>query len=576
MPLTSNLPTKFGLGPEALLTVFPFHIAFNRDLAIIQYGPALLKLIPELSAGHPLSAYFHIVTPNVPLTYEAIQQQSFTVFFIESLDKRFKLKGQMLPSHDRDQDLMLYLGSPVVRELSSVSGIGLTLKDFAIHDSAVDFLILLQTKTNTINDVKGMAERLKKEVAERREAQKDLQKANEVLEERVRERTSELEMANTGLLVEINERQLAEDRVRVTNAQLKSVVRRLEEHNRQMFLLNTMGDMLQACKSVQETYTVIADSLAKLFPDEGGSLALLVSEDGRYHAVAAWGKADQPTKPSFTRDDCWGLRRARLHEYTYGTVDSCCAHIQANEIHTLCRHVCIPLANQGNLLGLLHLSGQHTPSLLPDGEAPDADNDRRQLIHTAAEHISLAIANLRLQEHLRQQSILDALTGLYKRRHMEASLNREIARSNRSGKPCGIVMLDVDHFKKFNDTYGHQAGDALLHGLGQFLRKQVRGEDIPCRYGGEEFILILPGAAAEGAATRAEQIRLGVETTLKIPHEGGFLPQVTISLGVAAYPTHAQSAEDTVKAADAALYQAKKNGRNQVTICQGTGSTEAR
>jgi diguanylate cyclase (GGDEF)-like protein len=121
------------------------------------------------------------------------------------------------------------------------------------------------------------------------------------------------------------------------------------------------------------------------------------------------------------------------------------------------------------------------------------------LIHSASEHISLAITNLKLPENLRQQSIRDVLTGLYNRCHMEESLRREFARADRSRKPCSILMLEVDHFKKFNDTYGHQAGDALFSGLGKFLLRQLRVEAIPCRYGGEEFILILPGASAEGS-----------------------------------------------------------------------------
>ena len=558
-------PAAIGLQAEALQAVFPFHFVFDRDLHIVQTAPSLLKLLPGITMGLPVTDFFRIATPNVPFEFDAIAGQSFTVYFIESLDKRFKLKGQMLRTQSGAWDLMMFLGSPVVREMSSVSGIGLTLKDFAIHDSVIDFLILLQTKTNTINDVKGMADRLKKEVAERREAQKELQKTNEFLEDRVRERTRELEVTNGELQSEIAERARAEERVQVANGQLRSMVSRLEEHNRQMVLLNAMGDMLQACRSVRETYSVIAESLSGLLPGESGYLTLLEA-DARYHVVASWGKAMLVDGDSFAHDDCWGLRRARLHEHVSGNNESVCTHVRNHCDQTGIRHVCIPLATQGEQHGLLHLHGL---TAVHDAGGSELEGDRRQLLHTASEHISLAIANLKLQEHLRQQSIRDVLTGLYNRRHMEASLQREIARADRSGNPCSIIMLDVDHFKKFNDNYGHQAGDALLQGLGQFLGKQVRGEDVPCRYGGEEFILILPGAMPEGAAMRAEQIRAGVESSLKVPHEDGFLPQVTISLGVATYPLHASTAQDAVKAADAALYRSKKAGRNCVTISDG-------
>ncbi len=557
---------RLGLSAEALRAVFPFHFAFAPDLSIRQFGPTLKKLLPDLDAGRPVGDYLRVVTPSIPFEFSAIEQQSFTVFFLESLDKRFKLKGQMLRTEEGGDARILFLGSPVVREMSSVSGIGLTLKDFAIHDSAVDFLILLQTKTNTINDVKGMADRLKKEVAERREAQKELQRANEELEDRVRQRTEELQIANGELQNEIGERRRAEEQVRETNGQLKAMVRRLEAHNQQMHLLNTMGDMLQACRSVAETHHVIAESLAKLFPEENGSLALLDDDSGDFRVVATWGEAHDQVGAAFTREDCWGLRRARVHEQGCDSLESACAHIPRQVHPPGCQYVCVPLSTQGNFHGLLHLHG--VPA--QDAADPDYVNVRRQLIHSASEAISLSIANLKLQENLRQQSIRDALTGLYNRRYMEESLAQELSRADRARRPCSVIMLDVDHFKRFNDTYGHQAGDALLRGLGSFLRSHVRGEDIPCRYGGEEFILILGGADAAGAAHRAEQIRAGVEQEFKVPFEGGFLPQVTISLGVATYPQHACGASDVVKAADAALYRSKKDGRNRVTVSSGS------
>ncbi len=560
-----NAEIGLGLPPENLAAVFPFHFAFDTDLRVRQCGPALLKLLPGMASGSLVTEFVRIITPNVPFEFGPIEQQSFTVFFIDSLDKRFKLKGQMLKTVESGKQQMLFLGSPVVRELGLVSGLGLNLKDFAIHDSAVDFLILLQTKTNTINDVKGMAERLKKEVAERREAQKELQASNEQLEQRVKERTSALEVANHELQSEIGERSRAEERVRVANAQLSAMVNRLEEHNRQMRLLNVMGDMLQACRTVAETYAVISDSLAQLFPGESGSLALLGNADPHYQVVAAWGGDGDQLGTTFLRGDCWGLRRARVHEHQHGDSESVCPHVRTHmNLVPGSGYVCSPLATQGELHGLLHL---HGAAAQPGQDmSPDHENDRRQLLHSASEHIALAVANLKLQDHLRQQSIRDVLTGLYNRRHMEDALRKEMSRSNRSKKPFGVIMIDVDHFKKFNDNHGHQAGDALLRGLGAFLQSHVRGEDIACRYGGEEFILILPGAYPEGAAIRAEEIRAGVEQNFKVPYDDGFLPQVTISLGVAVYPIHAAKVDEVVKAADAALYQSKQDGRNRYTV----------
>ena len=169
-------------------------------------------------------------------------------------------------------------------------------------------------------------------------------------------------------------------------------------------------------------------------------------------------------------------------------------------------------------------------------------------------------------KELERLSTTDALTDVFNRRHLNTTLAAELLRARDIGLPLAVIMFDADHFKKFNDVYGHQAGDALLRGLGAFLRHHVRGEDIPCRYGGEEFILILPGATPEGAAGKAERVRIGIETELKVPFEDGFLPQVTVSLGVAVYPLHANSADDAIKAADAALYESKRLGRNRVSV----------
>jgi diguanylate cyclase (GGDEF)-like protein len=471
------------------------------------------------------------------------------------------LKGQMVRFDEPDGEVLLFLCSPVVRELDSVANMGLTLNDFAIHDASVDFLILLQTKTNTINDVRKMADRLKQEVAVRREAEKQLKLANEDLENRVAERTQQLTRTNENLHNEIAERERVEEELQVTNIQLKSWVKKLEVYNRQISLLNKMGDMLQACRSVKETYSVIIDSAQQLFPTDSGFLSLQDETDKTFRIVATWGVQDGKGS-QFLKDDCWALRRARLHIAEAGEVEALCGHMGMDAPQH--GYICAPLTVQGELLGTLHL---HCDTCNPrkDRDFVDAEA-RKHLVQTATEHIGLAIANLRLQESLRQQTIRDALTGLYNRRHMEDSLERETLRAQRNHSTVAVIMTDVDHFKKFNDNFGHQAGDALLRDLGAFLKQHVRGEDIACRYGGEEFILILPTACKEIAMARAEKIREGVENDLKVEFNGSYLPQVTLSLGVAVFPESAATAQEAVMAADAALYHSKQHGRNQATF----------
>jgi len=190
-----------------------------------------------------------------------------------------------------------------------------------------------------------------------------------------------------------------------------------------------------------------------------------------------------------------------------------------------------------------------------------------------AERISLVLANLRVRETLRNQSIRDPLTGLFNRRFMEESLLREVRRAARNKEGVALLMLDLDHFKLFNDTFGHQAGDVLLRGFGDFLNQETRGQDVACRYGGEEFLLVLSGASVDAACKRAELLREGIKH-LTVRHAGQVLGRITVSIGVSAFPDHGASVEELVHAADQALYRAKTEGRDRVAVAPplSTGS----
>lgn len=181
------------------------------------------------------------------------------------------------------------------------------------------------------------------------------------------------------------------------------------------------------------------------------------------------------------------------------------------------------------------------------------------------ERISMALANLRLREVLRSQSIRDPLTGLFNRRFMEESFERELRRAARCGENATLLMVDIDHFKQFNDTFGHQAGDALLRGLGDFLSQRIRGQDVACRYGGEEFALILAGASGDVASKRAERLREELKE-LTVRHAGQTLGRVTLSIGIAVFPDHGSTVDELLRLADQALYRAKTEGRDRVIV----------
>nr|HMP43173.1 sensor domain-containing diguanylate cyclase [Roseiflexaceae bacterium] len=220
---------------------------------------------------------------------------------------------------------------------------------------------------------------------------------------------------------------------------------------------------------------------------------------------------------------------------------------------------CIPIFAQHDLIGLLQLGFEHA------WESAEQQDRHFQIAITVAEQAGLALANLRLRETLRQQAIRDPLTGLFNRRAMEESLERELSRAIRRSMPLGIILFDLDHFKNYNDTFGHAAGDALLREVGAFLQRHVRGEDIACRYGGEEFVVILSEASLEQTHARAEMLRTGLHSlgdSLRRPHAG----RTTASFGVAAYPDHAARSDLLLQQADAALYRAKAAGRDCVAL----------
>jgi diguanylate cyclase (GGDEF)-like protein len=200
---------------------------------------------------------------------------------------------------------------------------------------------------------------------------------------------------------------------------------------------------------------------------------------------------------------------------------------------------------------------------------------REQLAVTVASHIALALANLRLRESLRLQSIRDSLTGLYNRRYLNEVLEREVRRAARGQRHLAVILLDVDGFKGLNDAYGHEAGDTFLRELGAFLQKRVREEDVACRYGGDEFVIILTETSLETARRRARQLREGIKT-LTVPHRGQYLTPPTVSMGAALYPDHGSSADELIRAADDALYKAKARGRDCIVVSSTGNETRER
>lgn len=346
-----------------------------------------------------------------------------------------------------------------------------------------------------------------------------------------------------------------------TYEKLKSTMQEEQERTRELALLNRMSDALQACHAEQQTYAVVAEVFTQLFPEGAGFLSLLNETGVRLRMVATWGNLPQLPQ-EFDRGQCIALQQGTLYTAESSSGKPFCSHLSLQQP---CSYLCEPIMARGETLGLLHLHcNTHSVHKSAVISRPGACL-KHTIIQRMTEHYALSLLNLRLRETLRLESIHDPLTGAYNRRYMERSLERELARAERHHTDLGIIMLDIDYFKRFNDTYGHEVGDRVLQKLAAYLATHVRDEDIVCRYGGEEFLLILPEISLEHLVNRAEKLRMGVKQELTIMHQDTPLT-VTASLGVASFPTHGNTAHEVQNVADQALYQAKTEGRDRTVV----------
>jgi diguanylate cyclase (GGDEF)-like protein len=339
---------------------------------------------------------------------------------------------------------------------------------------------------------------------------------------------------------------------------LSTINKRLEERNRQNSIMSEMRALLQSCSTIQEMPPIVVASITRLFPNADGALFLMNDSRKDLQSIARWGDfPDEADENTFGPDACWALRRGRIHEVEDVDIGPICQHLKHPPFAP---YMCLPLIAKGDVLGLLHLR------IKPSTSGEDRRNaivDLKETVIVLAEYVSLSIANIRLWERLTDQSIRDPLTGLFNRRYMEDTIQRETLRAAQNQTKIGIIMADIDHFKHFNDRHGHEAGDELLMKMADFFKYEIRGSDTTCRYGGEEFILILPGASTEGAYGRAEHLREGVKD-LRVHFRDRVLPPVTLSMGIATYPDHGLEWNDLVRVADKALYRAKEQGRDRI------------
>lgn len=349
---------------------------------------------------------------------------------------------------------------------------------------------------------------------------------------------------------------------------VEQVLRRRNEDRRQVAELSTA---LQLADSRREAYTVIEAFATKIMTEVSGAFYVYTASRDQLLLVAQWNRSGdaQTFADHLHPSDCWGLRQGGRHS---GCIDAikgketdaaplACQHIERDG--DIGPYTCVPIVGRGQILGMLHLRGD----ILRLRETSAALDDS---IERLTDQLSLSLTNIELRERLENMALRDGLTGLYNRRFLDEMLERDLSKLKRDNKTAALLLLDVDHFKRFNDTNGHQAGDEALRRVGTALAASVRASDVVCRYGGEEFLVFLPDCSQDEGIAKAEKIRAAVAGTSMTIGER-VIPHVTISIGLAMFPGHATTRAQIIQMADAALYRAKGAGRNQVMVAESSG-----
>jgi diguanylate cyclase (GGDEF)-like protein len=357
---------------------------------------------------------------------------------------------------------------------------------------------------------------------------------------------------------EIVQRKAAQKQLTASHHRVGRLLDTARRQTSEITQISELGSVLHASANREEIFRIIPERLRRLFPGASGCVSLLNASKVRVESVAEWGVLC-PADQLFAPEQCWALRRGCTHVHTGDASSVRCSHLRGDG-----PSICVPLIANGESIGVLVIQNDDRSSVVLD---PDADADafarRRQLAATVAEHIALAIANVNLREALRSQAIRDPLTGLYNRRYMQEFLDRELQSARRKQRQVAVVMLDLDHFKRYNDRFGHAAGDHALAATGEMLLRSVRAEDIACRYGGEEFALILPECSLSQATARAETIRAR-QQEYRAQVDGEPTDPLSISIGIAAFDETTDRVDLLLKFADDALYEAKRLGGNHV------------
>ncbi|MBN3908658.1 MAG: diguanylate cyclase [Nostoc sp. NMS1] len=350
-----------------------------------------------------------------------------------------------------------------------------------------------------------------------------------------------------GISIDITESIEAQRSLTDLNRQLEEKTLKLEAKKRELIYLSDMADMLYCCESEDEVYQVVALTCSKLFPNMSGCIYIIANSKNYVQMNSFWGD-NRSSKEIFSLSDCWALRRGK-----FNLLSSCNSGLICNHLiqPVSGAHLCVPLFGQGEVVGILHIYALE-----------EISPEDQQITEIIARTLGFALNNLSIKKRLTHDNLRDRMTQLFNQSYMETIMEQRLAEAERSGQPLSVIFLDIDNFKSYNSRYGHVTANIVIQGLAKLLLKSIRSFDIPCRWGGEEFVIVMPNMTLEALRKRVEQLRVDVEQ-MQLKDGDRILQGITASFGIA-ISEPGITVKDFLNRANQAMLEAKRIGKNRV------------
>ncbi|MEH2323269.1 MAG: diguanylate cyclase [Nostoc sp.] len=331
------------------------------------------------------------------------------------------------------------------------------------------------------------------------------------------------------------------------NRHLEEKALELEAKKRELIYLSDMADMLYCCESEDDVYKVVALTCSKLFPNMSGCVYIISNSKNYVHLNSFWGD-ERTSKEIFSKSECWALRRGKFNLLSSGNSGLLCSHLIQPVSGA---HLCFPLFGQSEVVGILHIYS-----------IEEISPEDQQITEIIARTLGFALNNLSIKQRLTHDSLRDGMTQLYNQSYMETILEQRLAEAERSGQRLSVIFLDIDNFKSYNSRYGHLTANIVIQELAKLLLKSIRSFDIPCRWGGEEFVIVMPNMTLESLRKRVEQLRVDIEQ-MQLRDGDQILQSITASFGIAVSESGI-TVKDFLNRANQAMLEAKRTGKNRV------------